>query len=102
MLKAQPKSPLRTDHADAIARFGYALEERGSSAATLHVYISAAEMFLRYLEDEMGLQVPLSEISKEHAREWLRSLREKGHKPAGLRTRYTRRPQVLCAGSGGR
>jgi site-specific recombinase XerD len=89
MLKAQPKSLLASDNADAVARFRYALEERGSSAATMQVYTRAAEMFLHYLEDDMGLKVPLAEITKEHAREWMRSLREKGHKPAGLRTRYT-------------
>jgi site-specific recombinase XerD len=88
MLNAQPKSPLAPGHADAVARFRYALEERGRSEATIDLYTRTANQFFAFLEERMGLGLPLSEITKEHAREWLRDLRETGKEPAGIRTRY--------------
>src|SRR2546426_1045521 len=88
LLKAQPRTPLTSASADAIARFRYALEERGRSEATVDLYMRTVNQFFAFIEQDMGLRLPLSEITKEHAREWLRQMRETGKEPAGIRTRY--------------
>ena len=84
----QPQTVTMTaSYADDLARFRYTLEE-GRAPLTVKTHLKSAELFLRWLEHTMGLVIPLSSVTKEHAREWLRFMREAGRKPASVRSRY--------------
>ena len=86
---------LNGDYADALARFRFALGDHGASALTVKTYMLGAGKFLRFLEHDMGLVVPLDKVTKEHAREWLRSLREAGLKGVTVRSNYQAARQMF-------
>ncbi len=85
------------DYAEALAKFRYAIEERHASKYTLKAYLSGAERFLSFLQRDMKLRVGLDNVSKEHCREWLRSLRESSLKPASIRALYQAARQLFKA-----
>ncbi len=92
-----PTQALCDDCAEALAHFRDALEERHASDLTIKIYMTGAERFLRFLEHQMGLRVGLDKVSREHAREWLRSLRESHLMPATIRTLYQAARQMIKA-----
>ncbi len=88
---------LSDDYSIALSKFRFALEERHVSKYTLKVYMAGAERFLRFLQHDMGLVLPLDKLTKEYAREWLRSLRQSGLKPATIRSHYQSARQFFKA-----
>lgn len=58
----------------------------GKSARTVEGYPDSVRQLSTFLASK-GFPV-LTEMSSEHAREWLNSLRERGNKPATVNTRY--------------
>ena len=68
---------LPAGYQDVLAIFGRALDDERASAHTHRLYLAAAERFLGFMAFDLGTPLPIDVITKEHAREWLRSIKGK-------------------------
>lgn len=85
------------DYAIALSKFRFALDERHVSQYTVNAYIEGARRFVQFLEHDMGLTVELDKVTREHAREWLSSLRKAGNMPATVHARHQAARQLFKA-----
>ncbi len=76
-------APVLQERAQLRESFELSLAAANLSPATLRLYSHGVRKLYAFL-GHIGLDAPLSDISAEHLREWLRSEREKGAAPATL------------------
>lgn len=88
-------APLSPQYEEVVARFEIALRDRGKAELSIRTYLSSVTRFLAFLQHSMGLDVPLDTVTKEHAREWLRALRDAGLQPVTIRGRAQAAQQLF-------